>query len=67
MILVLSLCADDVALDSESRVAPLKKEKKKLFNDLLAVKGRISAPFLCSDSLISIFCCFLSIQMFYSC
>lgn len=56
MLLVLSLCADDVALDSESRVAPLKKEKKRLFNNLLAVKGRISASFLCSNSLIYIFC-----------
>lgn len=31
--------ADDVALESESRVIPLKKEKKKLFNDLVSAKG----------------------------
>jgi hypothetical protein len=30
---------DEVALDSESRVTPLKKEKKKLFNELVSVKG----------------------------
>ncbi|XP_024370737.1 kinesin-like protein KIN-14A isoform X3 [Physcomitrium patens] len=32
---------DDVALESESRVIPLKKEKKKLFNDLVSAKGNI--------------------------
>lgn len=31
--------ADEVALDSESRITPLKNEKKKLFNDLVSVKG----------------------------
>ncbi len=31
--------ADQVALDSEARVTPLRKQKKRLFNDLLAVKG----------------------------
>lgn len=31
--------ADEVALDSESRVTPLKNEKKKLFNELVSVKG----------------------------
>ncbi|KAG0578552.1 hypothetical protein M758_4G028600 [Ceratodon purpureus] len=32
---------DEVALDSESRVTPLKKEKKKLFNELVSVKGNV--------------------------
>lgn len=37
--------ADEVALDSESRVTPLKKEKKKLFNDLVSAKGDILVTF----------------------
>ncbi|XP_024538534.1 kinesin-like protein KIN-14L [Selaginella moellendorffii] len=32
---------DEVALDSEDRQAPLKKERKKLFNELLTIKGNI--------------------------
>jgi hypothetical protein len=32
---------DQVALDSEARVTPLRKQKKRLFNDLLAVKGNV--------------------------
>ncbi|KAG0628922.1 hypothetical protein M758_1G062800 [Ceratodon purpureus] len=32
---------DEVALDSESRIAPLKYEKKKLFNDLVSAKGNV--------------------------
>lgn len=33
------ICADEVALDSEARVTPLKIEKKKLHNELVSVKG----------------------------
>lgn len=31
--------ADEVALESESRTIPLKNENKKLFNELVTVKG----------------------------
>jgi hypothetical protein len=34
-----TLFADEAALDSESRIIPFKKEKKKLFNDLVSAKG----------------------------
>eukprot|EP01018_Ginkgo_biloba_P002957 Gb_34369 [translate_table: standard] len=32
---------DQITLETEARIAPLIKERKKLFNDLLAVKGNI--------------------------
>lgn len=36
---IIYICADLAALETESKVAPLISEKKRLFNDLLTAKG----------------------------